>query len=237
MQLPKPQSCSSLRILSHNIRYAITSPVKNERPWDERRPLIMSSLSYNTRLFTPFLHCKNQSTQAIATAPFICLQEVLHTQLSDILHDLNGLDQSTTSLTTGPNWAHIGVGREDGQTKGEYNPIIYPLRLFSLLYSRTIWLSPTPSLPSKGWDAGCERILTMGVFKSKVTGQVVIACNTHLDNIGSVSRKESVGVICHMMRELSCGWDNDGGAAMFLAGDFNSREDEDAYICMVKEGL
>lgn len=38
-----------LRILTHNIRYAATSLEKNEKPWPERLPLIVSELSENTR--------------------------------------------------------------------------------------------------------------------------------------------------------------------------------------------
>ncbi len=33
-----------LRVITHNIRYATNSLFKNERPWSERRPMIMSQL-------------------------------------------------------------------------------------------------------------------------------------------------------------------------------------------------
>ena len=39
----------SLRILSHNTRYATTSPFPNEKPWAERKQLILNELAYNTR--------------------------------------------------------------------------------------------------------------------------------------------------------------------------------------------
>ncbi|KAL8864770.1 MAG: hypothetical protein Q9198_009652, partial [Flavoplaca austrocitrina] len=204
----------SLRILSHNIRYATTSLVKNERPWQERRPRIVNELTYNTRPYTSF---SNHETESIArTAAFICLQEVLHCQLSDVLRDLNGIisNEENESLPDGPLWAHIGVGREDGHTKGEYSPIIYPVKLFDLLHFQNLWLSPTPDRPSKGWDAGCVRILTLGVFKSKSTGQQIIACCTHLDNIGAESRKHSIAIILKTIESLRGKWN---GAAVFLA--------------------
>lgn len=246
-QLYMNQSPLSLRILSHNIRYATTSLFKNERPWEERRPLIINELSYNTR---PYMAVERHGDEPLpSTAAFICLQEVLHSQLSDILHDLNGIEpkKQEHSLPAGPLWAHIGVAREDGHTKGEYSPIIYPVQLFDLLHFQNIWLSPTPDRPSKGWDAGSERILTAGVFRSKLTGQTIIACCTHLDNAGSESRKKSVGIILESIQTLRREWHADGllgydviaehGPAVFLAGDFNSQPDQEAYLEMEASDL
>lgn len=81
-----------LRILTHNIRYAATSLEKNEKLWPERLPLIVSELSYSTRFFAE--SAPNESIlpepiiQTAAEAAFICLQEVLHGQLVDILAGL-----------------------------------------------------------------------------------------------------------------------------------------------------
>lgn len=46
-------------------------------------------------------------------------QEVLHNQLTDLLDRL-------------PDYGYVGVGREDGKTKGEYSPILTE-RIVSLL--------------------------------------------------------------------------------------------------------
>lgn len=40
-------------------------------------------------------------------------QEVLHSQLLDL------------EVLLGPRFAHVGVGRDDGRTRGEYAPIFY----------------------------------------------------------------------------------------------------------------
>ncbi|KAL8680842.1 MAG: hypothetical protein Q9224_006909 [Gallowayella concinna] len=209
----------------------------------------MNELSYNTR---PYMNIEHHGPQPIpSTAAFICLQEVLHTQLSDILQNLNGVEPTKheQTLPAGPLWAHIGVGREDGHTKGEYSPIIYPVRLFDLLHFQNLWLSPTPDRPSKGWDAGTERILTVGVFRSKLTGQRIIACCTHLDNAGRESRKNSVGIILKTIESLRREWDvhesfdneisssTDHGPVVFLAGDFNSKPDQEAYLEMEASDL
>ena len=88
----------------------------------------------------------------MAGAAFICLQEVLHRQLVGILAGLNAPHISTESSTPSADsdWAHIGIAREDGLEKGEYSPILFPVRVFSLLHFENIWLSPTPHKPSKG---------------------------------------------------------------------------------------
>ena len=86
---------------------------------------------------------------------FICMQEVLHNQLYDILGSLNNVRESSfkteagRSLPEGPLWSYIGVAREDGRTKGEYSPILYSTQLFNLLHFENTWLSPTPDKPSK----------------------------------------------------------------------------------------
>lgn len=54
----------------------------------------------------------------------------------------------------GPSYAYVGVGRDDGISKGEHSPIFYDSDKFEELAWDTIWLSPTPGrVASKGWDA------------------------------------------------------------------------------------
>ena len=243
-----------LRILTHNIRYAATSLERNEKPWPERLPLIVSELSYNTQFLTGSTPNESNFPESVAQpaagAAFICLQEVLHGQLVDILAGLNDQQISKDSSTpsTGPIWAHIGIAREDGLEKGEYSPILYPVRVVSLLYFENIWLSPTPHEPSKGWDAGSPRILTVGVFEHKMTGQRVIACCTHLDNQGSKARRQSVLLILETIERIRGQWttncapdyrleDRSKEVGVFLAGDFNSLPEQEAYLEMKHSDL
>ena len=243
-----------LRILTHNIRYAATSLERNEKPWPERLPLIVSELSYNTRFLTG--SAPNESlfpesiTETATGAAFICLQEVLHGQLVDILAGLNDqhISKDSSNPSAGPIWAHIGVTREDGLEKGEYCPILYPVRVVTLRHFETIWLSPTPHKPSKGWDAGSPRILTIGVFEHKTTGQRVVACCTHLDNQGGEARRQSVRLILETIERLRSQWatncaadnrleDRSKEIGIFLAGDFNFLPEQEVYLEMKHSGL
>ena len=58
-----------------------------------------------------------------------------------------------------PKYASVGVGREDGVSKGEHMSIYYNTKTIRLEKWGTYWLSETPEVPSKGWDAACKRSL------------------------------------------------------------------------------
>ena len=60
-----------------------------------------------------------------------------------------------------PDYHWIGVGRDDGETAGEYSPVFCKKDRFELIKSDYFWLSDTPEQPgSMGWDAACPRIVT-----------------------------------------------------------------------------
>ncbi|EOO00312.1 putative endonuclease exonuclease phosphatase family protein [Phaeoacremonium minimum UCRPA7] len=240
---PSPPCGSStlqLRVITHNIRYATSDPFTNEKPWPERRSLVLNQLQHELRpdgLILPVAGLAGTpSSQGLGS--FICLQEVLHGQLVDILNTLNGNpSHSADKPPVGPIWAHIGVGRDDGRTKGEYSPILYPVKLFKLLHYEPVWLSPTPDRPSKGWDAGSIRILTVGVFEHIQTKQRLVASNTHLDNAGSKSREESIKIILSTLKRVHEDWSRDTARiGIFLAGDFNSFTTQEAYIAIKASG-
>ncbi|KAI1122208.1 endonuclease/exonuclease/phosphatase [Nemania abortiva] len=232
-----------LRVITHNIRYATSSPSTGERPWLERKALVMSQLFHELR-YTDALSSQNSTSSSAEAsssccAAFICLQEALHGQLVDVLAGLNDVprEDRDEKPPSGPNWAHIGVGRDDGNTKGEYSPILYPVRTFTVLESETVWLSPTPDRPSRGWDAGSIRILTVAVFEHRQTKRQILLANTHLDNVGTKSRAESAKIILATLRRLREKWSAPGGdLAVLLAGDFNSLPEQEAYLAIKEDG-
>jgi len=92
-------------------------------------------------------------------------------------------------------YTRIGVGREDGETKGEYSPIYFNLNRFSLVKSKTVWLSETPMKPSKGWDAACERIATFALLFDEELKDTLLVVNSHWDHVGERARQESAQLI------------------------------------------
>ncbi|MEO7444070.1 MAG: endonuclease/exonuclease/phosphatase family protein [Ferruginibacter sp.] len=144
-------------------------------------------------------------------ADFIGCQEVQHHQLEYLLNKL-------------PDYTFIGVGRDDGKQGGEYSCIFYKAAKYKLLEQGTFWLSPTPSIPSKGWDAAYPRVCTFGLFRDNKTKEKFWVFNTHLDHIGKTARLEGVKLIIDKMMEH-----NPKNYPVILTGDFNSHP-EDAPI-------
>ena len=195
-----------LRLYTHNIRYATTNRSPHESPWPTRLPRIVSSIIY---------------TQHQHPSTLICLQEVLHTQLLSILSLLPR------------SYSYIGHARDDGHEAGEYSPVIYDTAVWHLDQWRSKWLSQTPERPSRGWDAACIRILTIGYFTHRESGRQVVVLNTHLDHYGPIARRESAKMI---VKEVGGILGEGQGRGVVLAGDMNSPEGDDAHKILTAPG-
>lgn len=115
-----------------------------------------------------------------------------------------------------PRYKAVGVGREDGVSKGEHMSIFYNTETISLEKWGTYWLSETPDVPSKGWDAACMRTATWALLREKHTGRQFFYVNTHLDHRGVVARKEGLALLHRRISEM-----NPDNLPMILTGDFN----------------
>ncbi|MCF6358341.1 MAG: endonuclease/exonuclease/phosphatase family protein [Draconibacterium sp.] len=138
------------------------------------------------------------------------LQEALYEQITDIEKEL-------------PNHEWFGVGRDDGERAGEFSPIFYNKTKFILVKHGEFWLSENCNKPGLGWDAVCNRIVTWGEFKSKVTGKHFLVFNTHFDHKGVEARKNSAFLISDKIKEIS----NNRGLPVILTGDFNLTPDSE----------
>ena len=134
-------------------------------------------------------------------------------------------------------FSYVGVGREDGKTKGEYSPILYNSNRLTLLQTDTFWLSETPKVISVGWDAALERICTYAQFKHKETGQKFWVFNTHFDHIGELARIQSAKLIHQKIKML-----NTNNFPVIITGDFNLTPDtapikilQNAYIDIMQK--
>ena len=135
----------------------------------------------------------------------IGLQEALRSQIDDIRAAL-------------PAYGEIGVGREDGKTKGEYSAILYRKDRFDVNDTGTFWLSDTPEVPgSITWGNACTRVCTWARFLPK-SGKPFYLFNTHLDHIAQLAREKGMALI---MSRLSSRKYQD---PIILTGDFNSGE-------------
>ena len=126
-----------------------------------------------------------------------------------------------------PGYSYLGKGREDGLKNGEFSAIFYNTDKLELLEENTFWLSETPELPSKGWDAAIKRVCTYGLFKDKNSSQNFWVFNTHFDHIGEEARKESVFLIMERIRKL-----NKQDLPVILTGDLNLEPDHPSILLL-----
>jgi glucosylceramidase len=147
------------------------------------------------------------------------LQEVLPGQKADLIAAL-------------PRYRVVGGGRDDGNEKGEASPIGFDVRRFEFLEGGLFWLSPTPTLPSKGWDAAYNRIATWLRLRDHGTRQVILAINTHWDHVGVVARKESAAQIARWIGSNARRCEQ-----VMLFGDFNSEIDSEPIQLLTKGPL
>ena len=153
----------------------------------DAEPVVVTAMTFNIRYDNPndgvdaWENRKDWVSEVIAEsgAEFVGLQEAM-------LHQVSHLDSA------GSTYDWIGVGRDDGENKGEFSPILFDTSKWKVLEWSTRWLSPTPdSIGVAGWDAALPRIATVANFKHLRTGFELRVINTHFDHRGQKARLES----------------------------------------------
>lgn len=135
----------------------------------------------------------------------------------DIIGTQEGFKHQIKDILELPEYASVGKGRDDGKEAGEHSAIIYKKDRFKLLSTGDFWLSETPNVPGKGWDAKCcNRIATWAKFKDAKSKKTFFVFNVHFDHEGVVARKESGKLMVEKIKEIA------KGAPAILTGDFNS---------------
>jgi endonuclease/exonuclease/phosphatase family metal-dependent hydrolase len=124
-----------------------------------------------------------------------------------------------------PGHAVLGVGRDDGQEKGEMMALYYRKDRFDKVYSGHFWLSESPDDPgSKSWDSSLPRMVTwVKLTDCKKAGKPIVFFNTHFDHRGPEARRESARLLRRRIDSLAkdCG--------VIVTGDFNAGEKSPPY--------
>lgn len=119
----------------------------------------------------------------------LCVQEALPEQFDDLL--------ANTDFDV------VGVGRDDGKRKGEFSAIYFNKNRFIKKDGGTFWLSLTPDVPSKGWDAALNRICSWVKLYDRSNKKEFIVFNTHYDHIGVQARIESAKLIKQKIQQIA----------------------------------
>lgn len=176
-------------------------------------------MTWNIRLDTPddgVNHWDNRKAGVVAEVlkqniDVLGVQEALGNQVKDFNRTLKG-------------YKGLGVGRDDGKDKGEYNSIYYKKANLKVVRWGVFWLSETPDIAgSRGWDAACNRLCTWIEFKHKKSGEHFMVFNTHFDHMGDSARNESALLIINKINQLS------NRLPLILMGDFNVNNNTRPY--------
>lgn len=144
------------------------------------------------------------------------VQEAVYSQLEFLNEELTG-------------YQYFGKGRDDGDQIGEFSAIFYKTNEFELLEQGTFWLSTTPEIPGKGWDADFPRVCTYGKFQELQSGKEFWVFNTHFDHVGVAARRNSVKLIHKKIQQL-----NKNDLPVILMGDLNLEPDTPEISFLLK---
>jgi endonuclease/exonuclease/phosphatase family metal-dependent hydrolase len=138
-----------------------------------------------------------------ATQPEIfCVQEALAEQVDAIAAML-------------PEHNHVGVGRDDGRSAGEYCAIFYDSRRFAEIDRETFWLEEPTHEPPSSLTLGPKRICTWARLFDRASGRYIRVYNTHLYLTENASQR-AVRVILAWIAQ------GDPADAILVTGDFNA---------------
>lgn len=124
-----------------------------------------------------------------------------------------------------PQYGEIGVGRDDGRTKGEYSAILYRVDRFGVDEAGTFWFSDTPNVPgSIHWGNACTRVCTWARFIDNNSDTAFYLYNVHLDHRSQPSREKSVHLLAERIHSRT------RPDPVVITGDFNAGEDNPAIM-------
>lgn len=127
-----------------------------------------------------------------------------------------------------PNYSWYGEGR-DGNGKGEHAAIFYKKSKYTLLDKGDFWLSETPEIPSKSWDAPCcNRICSWVKLKDNASQKTIYIFNAHYDYEKDYARYQSSLLVLSRIRKIA------GENPVVFMGDLNG-ESETSWCKVVNE--
>lgn len=149
---------------------------------------------------------------------------------ADILCVQEALPEQFDALLENSNFDVIGVGREDGKRKGEFSAVYFDKNRFTKKEGGTFWLSQTPDVPSKGWDAALNRVCSWVKLYDRLNKKEFIVFNTHYDHIGVQARIESAKLLKQKIQQIA------PDLPVIFTGDLNVTPETEA-IATIKSFL
>jgi endonuclease/exonuclease/phosphatase family metal-dependent hydrolase len=152
-------------------------------------------------------------------ADVIGLQEALDGQMREIMAAV-------------PGYGVVGVGRDDGRTRGEYAAILFRTSRFHVSDAGTFWFSDTPGVvASRSWGNTITRVCTWARLVDR-DGRAFWHYNVHLDHQSQPSRERSAALLVERITARG-----GPGEPAIVTGDFNAGEDNRALTTVRTAGF
>lgn len=157
------------------------------------------------------------------------LFDVVKTEKADVVGLQEALDGQIREIVAAiPEFAVVGVGRDDGRTRGEYAAILFRRDRLHVSDSGTFWFSDTPeAVASKSWGNSITRICTWARFVDR-DGRAFWHFNVHLDHQSQPSRERSTVLLARRIAERRT-----PDEPVIVTGDFNVGEDNPAIATLL----
>ena len=113
----------------------------------------------------------------------------------------------------------------------EATPILWRRDKFDCVKTGYFWLSDTPEVESRGWDAlfNCYRMCVYVILKHRESGKTFTFMNTHF-GFGDKGQVDSAELIYRYSKKISA-------YPTFIVGDFNMTPDTTGYAAMAEHFL
>jgi endonuclease/exonuclease/phosphatase family metal-dependent hydrolase len=116
-----------------------------------------------------------------------------------------------------PGYEIFSKGRDDDEGKtGERLAIFFHKQRFEMMESGFFFLSETPEIASKGWDAALNRICLWVKLKDKILNREFYFYNAHFDHMGIEARAQSASLIMSKIQKINA------EIPVFFVGDLNA---------------
>ena len=184
--------------------------------------------TYNVRIKT-----SGDTNERAWTQRKVSVAQLINNYKFDVfgVQELVNLDQENDLQKLLPSFNSISKGRDNNQgTSGERLGIFYNKNRFLEKENGSFFLSSTPDVVSKGWDAALNRMCIWIKLHDKVLQKDFYFFNAHFDHVGITARAESAALIITKINEIA------GHETVFCVGDFNASPLEIAvYDKLAKE--
>jgi endonuclease/exonuclease/phosphatase family metal-dependent hydrolase len=151
--------------------------------------------------------------------------------------DLIGLQEPTKDqlddlISLLPEYKWYGIGLNDGVKDGPIDAVLFLKDRFEVIESSHFYLSPTPDVLSKGWNAKFVRGVTWTKLKDLKSNQIFYFFNTHFDYHSVLARNKSAQLLREKVSQISQNY------PFIITGDFNIFPDlggEETYKILTRD--